>query len=127
MREFVYKGTRQARSNAPAPPLRGAKRAATVRARMTMNWPQLFCADRLGREAKSRPRDATPRSEYRRDGDRLTFSTAFRRLQDKTQVFPLADNDYVRTRVTHSLEVASVGRESARQYVSGIGFPISIA
>jgi dGTPase len=45
-----------------------------------------------------------------RDGDRITFSSAFRRLQDKTQVFPLADNDYVRTRLTHSLEVASVAR-----------------
>jgi dGTPase len=44
------------------------------------------------------------------DSDRVVFSSAFRRLQDKTQVFPLADNDYVRTRLTHSLEVASVAR-----------------
>jgi dGTPase len=74
-----------------------------------MNWPQLLCAQRLGRDRPaSNPQSG--RSEFRRDSDRITFSTAFRRLQDKTQVFPLADNDYVRTRLTHSLEVASVGR-----------------
>ncbi len=77
---------------------------------MTMHWPQLLCADRLGRKKKLPARGSAPRSEYRRDGDRITFSTAFRRMQDKTQVFPLADNDYVRTRLTHSLEVASVAR-----------------
>lgn len=74
-----------------------------------MNWPQLLSSDRLGREMKPRAYDPA-RSEFRRDGDRITFSSAFRRLQDKTQVFPLADNDYVRTRLTHSLEVASVAR-----------------
>ena len=76
---------------------------------MSMDWNQLLCAERLGRESKPRPHDPA-RSEFRRDSDRLTFSTAFRRLQDKTQVFPLADHDYVRTRLPHSLEVASVGR-----------------
>src|SRR6187455_1267897 len=75
---------------------------------MTMQWPQLLCAERLG---SSLPAGAEPqRSSFQRDSDRLIFSSAFRRLQDKTQVFPLADNDYVRTRLTHSLEVASVGR-----------------
>jgi dGTPase len=74
-----------------------------------MEWNQLLCADRLGRKRKPGPLDPA-RSEFRRDADRITFSTAFRRLQDKTQVFPLADNDYVRTRLTHSLEVSSVGR-----------------
>ena len=76
---------------------------------MSMDWNQLLCAERLGKDGKPRPHDPA-RSEFRRDSDRLTFSTAFRRLQDKTQVFPLADNDYVRTRLTHSLEVSSVGR-----------------
>ena len=50
------------------------------------------------------------RTEFQRDFDRLVFSSAFRRMQGKTQVFPLADNDYVRTRLTHSLEASSVGR-----------------
>ena len=79
---------------------------------MTMDWLTLLSEDRLGRERKSRPHDPA-RSEFRRDSDRITFSSAFRRLQDKTQVFPLADNDYVRTRLTHSLEVASVARSLA--------------
>lgn len=74
-----------------------------------MTWPQLLCAERLGRNRPGTTQHPA-RSEYRRDSDRITFSTAFRRLQDKTQVFPLADNDYVRTRLTHSLEVSSVGR-----------------
>ena len=76
---------------------------------MSMEWSQLLSSDRLGRERKAGPPNPE-RSEFRRDSDRITFSTAFRRLQDKTQVFPLADNDYVRTRLTHSLEVSSVGR-----------------
>jgi dGTPase len=73
-----------------------------------MNWPQLLSPDRLGTD---RPTVSDPlRSPYIVDSDRIVFSSAFRRLQDKTQVFPLADNDYVRTRLTHSLEVASVAR-----------------
>ena len=73
-----------------------------------MNWPQLLSADRLGRTKPGR-REAA-RSDFQRDSDRIIFSSAFRRLQDKTQVFPLAENDFARTRLTHSLEVASVGR-----------------
>ena len=73
-----------------------------------MQWPKLLCTDRLGSTSVA---GAEPqRSPFQRDSDRIIFSSAFRRLQDKTQVFPLADNDYVRTRLTHSLEVASVGR-----------------
>jgi dGTPase len=74
-----------------------------------MIWPTLLNQNRIGKQPKDSPPNPL-RSEFRRDGDRITFSTAFRRLQDKTQVFPLADNDYVRTRLTHSLEVASVAR-----------------
>src|SRR5512141_1852951 len=72
-----------------------------------MHWPSLLSHHRLGAPPAA---GAGPRSEFQRDFDRIVFSSAFRRLQDKTQVFPLAKNDYVRTRLTHSLEVASVGR-----------------
>src|SRR6476661_642161 len=50
------------------------------------------------------------RSGFQRDYDRLIFSSAFRRLQNKTQVFPLPGSTFVHNRLTHSLEVASVGR-----------------
>jgi len=73
-----------------------------------MHWPSLLSHHRLGGTPPAA--GAGPRSEFQRDFDRVVFSSAFRRMQDKTQVFPLAKNDYVRTRLTHSLEVASVGR-----------------
>lgn len=76
---------------------------------LPMTWPALLSAHRLGIGHPGTP--AMPgRSEYQRDFDRIVFSSAFRRLQDKTQVFPLAESDYVRTRLTHSIEAASVGR-----------------
>lgn len=71
------------------------------------HWSTLLSAYRIGQAAQA---EASVRSEFQRDGDRLLFSAAFRRMQDKTQVFPLEKNDYVRTRLTHSLEVSCVGR-----------------
>ena len=53
---------------------------------------------------------ADPRSDFQRDFDRIIFSSAFRRLQNKTQVFPLPGSVFVHNRLTHSLDVASVGR-----------------
>ncbi len=55
------------------------------------------------------------RSPFQQDADRIVFSSAFRRLQNKTQVHPLPHTDYVRTRLTHSMEVASVGRSLGNQ------------
>ncbi len=71
-------------------------------------WNQLLSRKRLG-QPDAVAEDQT-RTDFQRDFDRIIFSSAFRRLQDKTQVFPLARNDYVRPRLTHTLEVASVGR-----------------
>lgn len=74
-----------------------------------MNWERLLSGKRLGK--LNQPVElGGARTPFQRDFDRILFSSAFRRLQDKTQVFPLAKDDYVRTRLTHSLEVSSVGR-----------------
>ncbi len=74
-----------------------------------MEWKNLVSPKRLGRVSDPAFIDQA-RSPFQRDFDRIIFSSAFRRMQDKTQVFPLAETDYVRTRLTHSLEVSSVGR-----------------
>ncbi|WP_198411320.1 deoxyguanosinetriphosphate triphosphohydrolase [Marinimicrobium alkaliphilum] len=74
---------------------------------MSMQWEKLLCAERLGqRPAKSEE----GRSPFHSDHDKIIFSGAFRRLARKTQVHPLAINDHVHNRLTHSLEVACVGR-----------------
>ena len=73
-----------------------------------MYWQQLITDKRLGQEHRHSPRH-DDRSEFKRDYDRLIFSAPFRRLQNKTQVFPLPGSVFVHNRLTHSLEVASVG------------------
>ncbi len=75
---------------------------------MSMNWTQLLSRQRLG--SQDHPGGSTSRTDFQRDLDRIVFSSAFRRMQDKTQIFPLSKVDYVRTRLTHSLESSSVGR-----------------
>lgn len=73
-----------------------------------MNWKQLITNKRLGQE-HFHPQRRDERTEFKRDYDRLIFSAPFRRLQNKTQVFPLPGSIFVHNRLTHSLEVASVG------------------
>ena len=81
-----------------------------------MNWEKLLSAKRWGSEEKYNPDPAEARSEFQRDYDRLIFSSPFRRLQNKTQVFPLPGSVFVHNRLTHSLEVASVGKSLGRIY-----------
>ena len=73
-----------------------------------MKWLQLISNKRLGQEFRHSDQH-DDRSEFKRDYDRLIFSAPFRRLQNKTQVFPLPGSIFVHNRLTHSLEVASVG------------------
>ncbi|GET26976.1 deoxyguanosinetriphosphate triphosphohydrolase [Prolixibacter sp. NT017] len=75
-----------------------------------MQWNQLLSAKRLGLEERHTNEIHDARSQFQRDYDRIIFSSPFRRLQDKTQVFPLPGSIFVHNRLTHSLEVASVGR-----------------
>jgi dGTPase len=74
-----------------------------------LDWKLLLTDERLGIE-KSQSNKKDGRSQFQKDFDRIVFSPAFRRLQDKTQVFPLPESDFVHTRLTHSLEVSVVGR-----------------
>lgn len=84
-----------------------------------MDWVKLLSCERWGHahesgEGMSVVPENNRRSPFEQDYGRILYSSAFRRLQDKTQVFPLGRNDYVRTRLTHSLEVANIGSSLGR-------------
>ncbi|WP_339882805.1 deoxyguanosinetriphosphate triphosphohydrolase [Polaribacter vadi] len=81
-----------------------------------MNWEQLLSLKRFG-DTEKRPRIAQDETRlgFEVDFDRIIFSSAFRSLQDKTQVIPLSQTDFVHTRLTHSLEVSVVGRTLGRR------------
>ncbi len=104
-----------------------------------MNWQQLLSDKRFGlEEYHSRKHE---RTDFQRDYDRLIFSSPFRRMQNKTQVFPLPGSIFVHNRLTHSLEVSCVGRSlgnhiakelgkkypEAEKYLSEIGAIVSAA
>ena len=72
-----------------------------------MDWNTIISNERTGINSRS---TNEIRTNFQRDFDRIIFSSAFRRLQNKTQVFPLPGSTFVHNRLTHSLEVASVGR-----------------
>ena len=79
-----------------------------------MSWERLICDKRFGLESYHDSK-AGVRSDFLRDYDRLVFSSPFRRLQNKTQVFPLPGSIFVHNRLTHSIEVSCVGRSLARE------------
>jgi dGTPase len=81
-----------------------------------MNWEQLLSLKRFGDKTKRNRADQDEtRLGFEVDFDRIIFSEAFRSLQDKTQVIPLSETDFVHTRLTHSLEVSVVGRTLGRR------------
>jgi len=96
--------------------------AAVGSSSRTDRWRQLLSPHRVGAPAPEEraPERAAPlpderilpdeRTEYDKDYDRIVFSSEFRCLHDKTQVFPLSTSDYTRTRLTHSIEASCVGR-----------------
>ena len=77
-----------------------------------MEWSQLLSSQRYGQPQHVSDQS---RSAFEQDYDRIIFSHPFRRLQDKTQVHPLPEHDFVHTRLTHSLEVSSVGRSLGKR------------
>ena len=77
--------------------------------REPMNWQRLLSAKRLGC-AGDAGKISVDRTPFQRDFDRIVFSSSFRRMQDKTQVFPLAEHGLVRTRLTHCMETSSIAR-----------------
>jgi dGTPase len=85
-----------------------------------MQWEKLLASGRFDPSKKKLDIRKSYRSEFEKDYDRIIFSSPFRNLQDKTQVFPLPEHHFVHTRLTHSLEVSSVGRslgKSAGEYI----------
>lgn len=85
----------------------------------SMNWDSLICDKRLGMEDYVDSRNRI-RSDFQRDYDRLIFSSPFRRLQNKTQVFPLPGSIFVHNRLTHSLEVSGVGRSITNEVANAL-------
>ena len=85
----------------------------------SMSWDKLITPLRFGQEHLSVTESET-RSEFQRDYDRIVFSPPFRRLQNKTQVFPLPGSIFVHNRLTHSMEVACVGRSVAREAAAAL-------
>ena len=76
-----------------------------------MEWKNLLSSDR---ERESTSKETPYRNCFDMDYERIIPSSSLRRLQDKTQVFPLQENDFTRTRLTHSLEVSSIAVGSMR-------------
>src|SRR5690348_8152812 len=77
-----------------------------------MRWLTLLSSSTLSKHQQAGERTRSP---FEQDYDRIIFSHPFRRLQDKTQVHPLPEHDFVHTRLTHSLEVSSVGRSLGKK------------
>lgn len=85
-----------------------------------MHWEQLYTTERTNKSTQPKNNPDQLRTSFIKDYDRLVFSAAFRKLQNKTQVFPLPGVVFVHNRLTHSLEVASVGRSLGKEVGNSI-------
>ncbi|MDO6390871.1 dNTP triphosphohydrolase [Pontibacter sp. BT731] len=81
---------------------------------LSTSWERLISKKRFETTDSKYTSDESVRGEFQRDYDRIVFSSAFRRLQNKTQVMPMPESDFVHTRLTHSLEASVVGRSLGR-------------
>ncbi len=84
-----------------------------------MNWNQLMSPERIRQYTKKKTSNDL-RTEFEMDYHRIIASASFRRLQDKTQVFPLDKSDFIRTRLTHSLEVSSLAKSLGQNIANSI-------
>lgn len=87
---------------------------------MSVNWEQLLSPKRSRGSSQRHSGSADLRSEFEKDYHRIIGSASFRRLQDKTQVFPLDKSDFIRTRLTHSLEVSSLAKSLGQNIAENI-------
>lgn len=87
---------------------------------MRFNWTRLLSHERS--RPSHHPQDLDTRNVFEQDYHRIIMSASFRRLQDKTQVFPLDRSDFIRTRLTHSLEVSSLARSLGQNIAHEIYF-----
>ncbi len=85
-----------------------------------MNWKTLLSPERSRSLVSRSPKGRDLRSEFEKDYHRIIGSASFRRLQDKTQVFPLDKSDFIRTRLTHSLEVSSIAKSLGQNIAQDI-------
>lgn len=98
-----------------------SRRSISIKERkMSVNWEQLLSPKRSRGSSQRHSGSADLRSEFEKDYHRIIGSASFRRLQDKTQVFPLDKSDFIRTRLTHSLEVSSLAKSLGQNIAENI-------
>ena len=85
-----------------------------------MYWETLLCEEKKIKKSREEPTENDYRSIFEKDYHRIVTSSSFRRLQDKAQVFPLEKFDFVRTRLTHSIEVASIAKSLGMNLINFI-------
>lgn len=108
-------------SNLSHPDMQHSHTSGCLSPGQSMSWSRLISDRRFGMEDYHATSGGSgTRSDFQRDFDRLVFSSPFRRLQNKTQVFPLPGSIFVHNRLTHSIEVSSVGKSMANEIAQAL-------